>query len=83
MLNLLVMIRTVFQLGFVFWMGLFSLLAQAQTGEQPDISAPLAGQALQGAVLISGHTALKNFQSAEVSYSYSSGGYLVSDQPEP
>jgi hypothetical protein len=84
MLNLLVMIRTGFHFVLIFWMWFFSILPQAQTGEQPDITTPLPGQALQGAVMVSGHTALKNFQSAEVSYSYASGGswFLISQSRE-
>jgi len=74
MLNLLVMIRPSFLFVFVIGLYLSSILLQAQVGELPDISAPLSGQALKGVVVVNGRTALKNFQSAEVSYSYASGG---------
>ncbi len=48
-------------------------LLGAQTQPQPDLpqlNAPLPGSALQGSVTVSGVTDLPDFQSAEVSFSY-------------
>ena len=85
MLNLLVMIRCGASLILILWMWLSTVLPQAQAGDMPDISAPQPGEALRGAVVISGHTAVKSFQSMEVSYSYLNSGswFLISQSHDP
>jgi hypothetical protein len=85
MLNLLVMMRSGLSILIIMGFWLSSFLMQVQNGEQPDITAPLSGQALQGVVIINGHTALKNFQSAEISYSYASSDswFLISQSHNP
>ena len=80
MLNLLVMIDFGASWILILILWLFPILGQVQSGETPEITSPLPGQALQGVVVVNGHTALKNFQSTEVSYSYTSGSswFLIS-----
>ncbi|MCE1253654.1 MAG: hypothetical protein LWX83_08920 [Anaerolineae bacterium] len=85
MLNLLVMVRSGIRLFFLFFSFLGSIWPQVNQAETPRISAPTAGQAVKGAVLVSGFTDIKNFQSAEVSYSYTSGDtswFLISQSSE-
>jgi hypothetical protein len=85
MLNLPVMMRTGLNVIFLFLSILMSFWPQAGGKNMPEITLPLAGQALKGAVLVNGHTAIKGFQSAEVSYSYvkkSNSWFLISQSRE-
>ena len=86
MLNLHVMVRSGINVFFVLCSILLSFWPQFGPDDDLKIRAPLAGQALKGVVLVSGHTDIKDFQSAEVSYSYASGDaswFLVSQSREP
>jgi hypothetical protein len=69
MLNFFVaMKRVLFALfSFLLYSGLPVLLQQQ---EQVKVSAPIAGEALQGQIAILGTTALEGFQSFEVAYTY-------------
>jgi hypothetical protein len=85
MLNLPVMMHTGLNVVFLFLSILMSFWPQAGGKNTPEITSPSAGQALKGAVLINGHTAVKGFQSAEVSYSYvkkSNSWFLISQSRE-
>ncbi|HVP20393.1 MAG TPA: hypothetical protein VMS73_00880 [Anaerolineaceae bacterium] len=75
MLNLPIAMARVYLwvLAFIGWLivGLF----QTQTAEPAiQVTAPLAGMALQGSVVITGNTTLPDFQSAEVDFSYIESG---------
>ena len=60
--------------GLLLWATLLQSQAQQTTptpqASPPAIFFPPAGQALQGSVPISGHTAVEGFQSAELNFSY-------------
>ncbi len=72
-----------------FWLvtWIFLLGAQTTPPDQPRLSAPLPGSAVQGSVTISGMTDLADFQSAEVSFSYSDAQpeswFLIQQLPAP
>ena len=85
MLNLLVMISFGMRLFLVFWIWAAAFNPQAQNGDSIEIASPTAGQAIQGVVQISGKTAIENYQSAEISYSYANGGswFLIGQSHDP
>ena len=63
-----------FLLASIFWLisstGRFSKIVAQTIGGPAAIYAPLAGQALQGSIAITGNTAIDGFQSAELSFAY-------------
>jgi hypothetical protein len=76
MLNLPIAMMRVLLILFI--LGRLILQAQTPSAQTPapeiQVTSPLAGSALQGAVAISGSTDLPGFQSSEVDFSYLGGG---------
>ncbi len=76
MINLLVAMMIRFLVGcFLF----IHLMGQTLFISTPRIENPKTGQVLQGVVVITGSTDLKGFQSAEISFRYSSTGQARTD----
>ena len=74
--------RVIFLFLYIFLLG-----AQTPPPEEPQISAPLPGEALQGAISIFGTTDLPEFQYAEVAFSYSGNQpeswFLIQQSQDP
>lgn len=67
----IVLMRASFIVWVVIVEFLFLLPVSAQGSSAPAITAPAAGQTLQGQVSVSGTSDIPNFASAELSFSYS------------
>jgi hypothetical protein len=84
MLNLLVMVRNYFFLFLGLVMPIWSVFFQFS---RPKIDSPQAGEALQGAVTITGTTDVVGFSSMEVSFSYGTGSdgtwFLIAQSDQP
>ncbi len=70
MLNLLIAMLTKNWVGLGLILSFFLLGMQTQPPDQPRLSSPQSGSAVQGSVNISGTTTQAGFQYAEISFSY-------------
>jgi hypothetical protein len=87
MLNLPIAMSTKRWRFVIFIVWFFLLGAQTPPQDQPQITAPAAGSALQGTITILGSTDIPDFQYAEVDFSYSENQpeswFLIQQSQEP
>lgn len=70
MLNLLIAMLTKNWVGLGLVLSFFLMGVQTQPPDQPRLSSPQSGSAVQGSVNIIGNTTQPGFQYAEISFSY-------------
>jgi hypothetical protein len=87
MLNLSIAMLTRRWLVITLFFNIFLLGVQTSPQDQPQITAPAPGSAVQGTITILGSTDLPQFQYAEVAFSYSESQpeswFLIKQSQEP